>query len=153
MLVYIIDGFNVVHKISNLKKSTTPHVDLINYIRNNKLTGSRNNKVIIVFDGGVNLQAKAVALNFKVLFSLEKSGDDLIELELKKIKNKSQVVVVSDDREIRDFTKTYGAQSMRVLSFIEKKTKKVKVEEITKEISYSTQREITEELRKIWLKE
>ena len=51
MLTYIIDGFNLLHKIRGLKNSYTPQQDLIKYIRSNRLTGSSNNRVIIVFDG------------------------------------------------------------------------------------------------------
>ena len=149
MLVYIIDGFNVVHKIPSVKNSPTPRQALIQYIRKNKLTGSRNNKVIIVFDGGFRqLQEK----EFSIIFSGDKKADQVIKERLEKMKNKSQVIVVSDDNEIRNHTKKMRAGSCRSVDFIAPKKKPKKKEEI-KDISYPVQREITEELRKIWLKE
>lgn len=149
MLAYIIDGFNLVHKIPSVKKSITPHIDLIRYIKAKKLTGSANNKVTIVFDGKVNFEAAGEAV-FKVFFSQGKTADDVIKGILEKTKNKSETVVVSDDREIRDFTKRLRAKSCRVAEFIKTAPKAKKEED--KEISYSLQNEITEEMRKIWLK-
>ena len=149
MLVYIIDGFNVVHKIPQVKQSSTPHQDLIHYIKKNKLTGSKNNKVIVVFDGGFrDLNEK----EFEVIFSGQASADALIKKRLDKIKIKSEVIVVSDDKQIREFTIKARAKSYRVQAFLEPKVKSEK-KEPAKDISYPLQREITEEMRKIWLKE
>ncbi len=154
MLLYIIDGFNLVHKIPSVKKSDIPQLELIHYIKNHKLTGSHNNKVVIIFDGAFNLEAKREA-GFEVIFSEERSADDLIKLRIDKIKSSkyplSEVIVVSDDREIRDYAKKQGAVSERAVDFIEP-AKKI-VQEESKDISYPLQKEITDELRKIWLKE
>jgi predicted RNA-binding protein with PIN domain len=149
MLVYIIDGFNVVHKIPHVKQSSTPHETLIHYIKKNKLTGSKNNKVIVVFDGRFrDLNEK----EFEVVFSGEASADELIKKKLDKIKIKSEVIVVSDDKQIREFTIKSRAKSYRVQAFLSPKKTPDKKEE-AKDISYPLQREITEEMRKIWLKE
>jgi len=149
MLAYIIDGFNLIHKIPVLKNSNNPHWGLIQFIKVNKLTGSRNNKVIVVFDGGPNSEA-AGETDFEVVFSQNKSADEIIEAILKRAKNKGETIVVSDDREIRSFVKREGAKSCRTTDFIKIKDKEKKEED--KEISYSLQNEITEEMRKIWLK-
>lgn len=145
MLVYIIDGYNLLHKIPALKNSTTPCKDLIHNIKKGKLTGSKNNKVIVIFDGSIRDELKES--DFEVVFSYDKSADEIIKRRVEKIKNKSEVIVVSDDREIRDAVKKEGAVSLRTFEFIKPKGKVV---ESGKEISYSLQREITEELRKIW---
>lgn len=147
MLVYIIDGYNLLHKIPVLKNSITPCRDLIRYIKKDKLTGSKNNKVIVVFDGSTpdNLMES----DFEVIFSYDKSADEIIKKKIEKFEIKSQVVVVSDDREIRDAAKRARAVSLRTFEFIKTRVKTQKSE---KEISYSLQREITEELRRIWLK-
>jgi len=116
----------------------------------NKLTGSRNNKVVIVFDGSFNLAASQEKGDYELVFSQSLSADELIHKKLKSLSNKSQVLVVSDDREIRDFTKREGARSLRIHEFV--KIKQSQTPE-GKEINYSLQREITEEMRKIWLKD
>lgn len=149
MLVYIIDGFNVVHKIPHVKQSATPREDLIKHIKKNKLTGSKNNKVIVVFDGGFHDLGEK---EFEVIFSGDRSADELIKQRLDKIKIKSEVIVVSDDKQIREFTIKARAKSYRVQAFLAPKTKPER-KEPAKDISYPLQREITEEMRKIWLKE
>jgi predicted RNA-binding protein with PIN domain len=149
MLLYIIDGFNIVHKVPSLKNSFTPHRDLIHYIKRNRLTGSRNNKVIIVFDGRTVRDIRES--EFEVVFSGDVSADEVIKNKVDKVRNKSEVIVVSDDREIREYVRKVRVSSVRVADFI--KTKKRKFKKNDKEISYSLQREITEELKKIWLKE
>ncbi|MBU1524491.1 MAG: NYN domain-containing protein [Candidatus Omnitrophica bacterium] len=150
MLAYIIDGFNLVHKISSLKNSASPHTCLIQYIKRNKLTGSRRNRVVMVFDGGINEEA-AGEREYEVIFSQDRSADDLIKERVKHAKNKSQILVVSDDREIRDAIKSEGACPLRTADFL--KIKKKDNQEKEKEISYTLQREITEDMRKVWLGE
>jgi len=151
MLAYIIDGFNLIYRVPKLKRSITPHSDLINYLKKNKLTGSRNNKVIIVFDGKIDPEVLSQESTFKIYFSGAGSADSLIKDLINKFKNKSEVLVISDDRQIRYFTKNKGARSIRIAEFIAKTKKPIK--EDPKDISYTLKREITEELRKIWLRE
>ena len=55
MLQYIIDGWNLIHKIPSIKNSSTPKKDFVFYIKKHKITGSKNNKVLIVFDGKIDL--------------------------------------------------------------------------------------------------
>ncbi|MBN3040641.1 MAG: NYN domain-containing protein, partial [Candidatus Omnitrophica bacterium] len=132
------------------------HKDIIDFIRNNNLTGSKNNKVIIVFDGGNASQIQSQERSYRIIFSFEKKADFYIKKELEKIKNKSQVLVVTDDRDIRDFARSPGAKPVKVSEFIDSKRRKKPKEKngyYQKDISYSLQREITEELRQIWLKD
>jgi hypothetical protein len=159
MLLFIIDGFNLTHAIDNIsrgadkgfkfKNSSTPQQDLIHYIKARRLTGSRNNKVIIVFDG-YQPQAGLTDSGFKIIFSGSLSADQLIIEEIKQAKKKSETLVVSDDRQIRDAARKQRARSLRTADFV-KPDEKPKSPD--KDISYPLQREITEELRKIWLKE
>ena len=152
MLQYIIDGFNVVHKVSSLKRSTTPRADLIHFIKKHKLTGSVNNKVTVVFDGAPSREIISER-GFKVIYSDRCSADDLIIAQIKKTKNTSQLIVVSDDREIRDCAKSHGIRSVKVLDFINPKKLNKSKEKEQKDISYTLQKEITDQMRKIWLKE
>ena len=149
MLVYIIDGFNLIYRVTSLKNSSAPHWALINYIRENKSTGSGNNKTIIVFDGKPNLEAIQQRGRFEIFFSGESTADSLIKKRLSRMKNKKEVVVVSDDREVRDDAKAQGARICRIADFIKVKEKQ---KEREKEISPALAREITEEMKKIWLK-
>lgn len=147
MLVYIIDGFNVIHKIPELKTSLSPQKDLIAYIKRKRLTGSKNNRVVVVFDGKPDLTLGEK--DFEVFFSQDRTADDVIKEKVSRMKNKRQVLVVTDDREIVSRVKNEGAAVLRVSDFIKTKPKKCKDE--GKDISYKLQHQITEELRRIWL--
>ncbi len=151
MLQFVIDGYNLVHKISKIKESDTPCHNLLSLIYHKKLTGSVNNKVLIVFDGR-KPPYNIIDFQYKVLFSGNRSADDLIIDEIKRAKNKKQIVVVSDDQELGRKAKMLEAKVRRVDSFISGKQKS-RQDTNKKEIKYSIQREITEELRKIWLDE
>jgi len=153
MLAYIIDGFNLIYQIKGLKALINPHIGLIDYIRNNKLSGSYNNQVVIVFDGAPNLEAIQRRGKFELLFSNQGSADDLIVNRIRKIKNKKQVVMVSNDRQLRDLVRSLGAGVCWVKDFIFSKKRIVEKEENEKDISPELKDEITQEMRKIWLKE
>jgi|TARA_B100000315_G_C14543613_1_gene572141 predicted RNA-binding protein with PIN domain len=152
MLVYIIDGFNLIHKVPALKSALTPQRALIDYIRRRRLTGSKNNRVIIVFDGNMVSDIKRKESGFEVFFSGQGSADEIIKSKVSATKGKSEIIVVTDDRQIRDFILREGARALHVREFLKSKTKK-KEDHHTKDISYSLQQEITEELRKTWLSE
>lgn len=150
MLLYIIDGFNVIHKIPELKNSPSPQKGLITYIACNKLTGSKNNKVVLVFDGFYTYSLPREK-NFEIIFSKEKNADSLIKSRIQHSRIKSETVVVSDDREIQSEAAGAGARFLKVSDFLKKKRKTPP--KTSKDISYSLQHEITEELRRIWLKD
>lgn len=149
MLVYIIDGYNLIHRVTSLKNSERPQAELIRYIEKNSLTGSKTNRVIIVFDGNLDPALTQQFRSFKIIGSGTLSADEVIKKKVAQAKNKSQIVVVSDDRDIRDSIRQLGAKPCHLVDFIKKKPKEIKEE--AKEISYTLQHEITEELRKIWL--
>ncbi len=151
MLQFIIDGYNLVHKINKVKESFFPCQELLAFIYRNKFTGSKNNQVCIVFDGR-RPSYDIPDFYYKVLFSNEKSADDLIVELVKKAKNKKQVLVVTDDRELAYKVKLWGAKVTSVDQFTSKKERSHE-KTTKKDIKYSDQHQITEELRKIWLDE
>ncbi|MFA5271466.1 MAG: NYN domain-containing protein [Candidatus Omnitrophota bacterium] len=158
MLLYIIDGFNLVHKIPSVRGSESPQFELIQYIKKNKLGGSFRNSVVIIYDGMPQANV-AGEREFQIIFSQGRSADELIKQRIDKIKSNgkypiSEVVVVSDDREIREHAIKSGAVSLRTMDFLKvKKESSKEYKQEDKDISFPLQREITEELRKIWLKE
>jgi predicted RNA-binding protein with PIN domain len=154
MLLYIIDGFNLIHKVPALKNSSFVHRDLLYYLKHHRLTGSTNNKVIVVFDGCANSDVAGERM-MRVVFGCERSADEVIKEYLRTVKNTSEIVVVSDDREIRSATRAAGARALHCSEFlgIKKERQPKETAGNEKEISYPLQREITEEMRKVWLKE
>ncbi|MCF7886993.1 MAG: NYN domain-containing protein [Candidatus Omnitrophica bacterium] len=154
MLQFIIDGYNLVYKIPEVKSSSAPCSDLLIFIHKNKLTGSFNNDVWVVFDGG-RPPYQINNFQYKIIFSGQESADDRIIKKVEQAKNRKQIIVVTDDRQLAYRARFLGGKNIRIdefISKIKKKEKKEKKEEI-KNIKYSVQREITEELKKIWLDE
>lgn len=155
MLLYIVDGFNLIHKIPEIKQSGSPRRDLVNYIKRAGLTGSKNNKVIIIFDG-YRTDELDNEQSFEIVFSGVRTADEVIKARIDKITNKAQIIVVTDDREIRDYARSSRVKSLHNIEFINPKKFKPKLandKSSDKDISYVLQKEITDQMRKIWLKE
>jgi len=148
VLVYLIDAFNVIHKVPQLKNSAVPRSDFANYISKNNLTGSVTNKVTIVFDG-YPVKAQAPSGPYEILYSCDRSADDLIKKKAADYKNKSQLVVVTDDRAICDYMKELKVKLVSVNDFLNKAVKPGKNSE-REELSDSLKKEITDVMRKIW---
>jgi len=156
-LQYIIDGYNITNHPSFLKqipkRSPDTRVALIQLIRFKKLCGSKNNSSCIVFDGypgdaPVNLEEGAI----KIVFSRGMSADERIKKMLELIPQPKNVIVVSDDKEIRFFAAACGAKTQGVKDFIKPEDNLTRSkEEPEPEISYAQMHKINEELKKIWL--
>ena len=156
MLHYIIDGWNIIHKIPEVKKSAAPRQEFIWHIRRQNLTGSGNNKVTVVFDGGPHYDEFLEEKEYSVVFSLEESADEVIKRRISRAVNKKQLVIVTDDREIIYHARAEGAQFVRSKEFLTPKKKRPPARrdyQPKKRISAKLEAEITEELRKKWLKE
>ena len=149
----MIDGFNLFHKINAIVDSSTPRCDLIHYIRQNNLTGSRNNRVTIVFDGFETAELHTDP-DYHIVFSEDRTADDVIKGMISSAPNKPNLVVVSDDREIRDWAKGEGAQVCRPHEFLAKKPSRTQKSHSDgyRGLSPSKMMDITEEMKKVWKK-
>ena len=148
MLWYIIDGWNLLKNIEEIKDKD--YKALVDYIKRYNLTGSRNNKVTIVFDGKFAFLKDSY---FDIICSGKKTADEVIENLVERTKNRKQIVVISNDLELVHRIRLLGANYKKVKDFLSRKKKRErKKKESDKNISYSLQREITEELKNIWLK-
>lgn len=150
MLWYIIDGWNVIYQVKDLRRSPDPCQDLARYIRSKRLCGSVRNRITLVFDGG----GIAVKERVEIIFSGDISADEVIKRKVEKSPNRKQIVVVSDDREIAERVIMLGAGRMAVRDFLcrgQKKPGKKEDKAGDKDIDFETRTRITEELRKKWL--
>lgn len=162
-LHYILDGYNVIKhpEFPPLNKLRDQRQALIRFIQDKKPCGSSNNKVTVVFDG------KNPTLNFNesgvlakgqkvgIIFTYGSCADDKIKKLVSSSQNPKRIVVVSDDREIQFFIKSYGARSINVKDFLEKgeDIKKKRFGDSPKvELSYSEAERISRELKRIWLR-
>ena len=150
---FIIDGFNLFHKIGAIAESSTPRRDLVHYIRANNLTGSHINRVTIVFDGYETAELH-VDPDYRIVFSDGRTADDIIMEFVRTAHNKRELVVVSDDLEIRDCASCEGASVCRPLEFIGRgmrRREKNRNDRDDRDLRPSQMMDITEELKKKWL--
>ena len=153
MLTYIIDAFNLIYKVEELSQSASPHSRLLQFLKSNRLTGSRNNRVVVVFDGHDNSDV-AGEREYEIVFSGPLSADDLIKDRVTKAKNRSQIVVVSDDRGLTSFVKGEGAQVKSVEEFLKNcgRSRGLPPGD-EKAINYEERQRIKEELERLWVKD
>lgn len=152
MIIYLIDAFNIIHKIECIRNSSTPHVDFIHYLKTLKIRKNRQNKIVIVFDGYPNAGV-ITECQYKIVFSKEKTADDIIKTMIDREKKKGQVVVVSDDREILNFARISGITIKSIKEFLQPTISKDSKEPIDdKQLSESTKEKITRELESLWVK-
>ncbi|MEW6075167.1 MAG: NYN domain-containing protein [Candidatus Omnitrophota bacterium] len=161
-LQYIIDGYNVVRHAAFTPPAHVRHKEpellLAETIRIGKLCGSSRNTVMLVFDGypRAPYQRKPHE-EIEVLYSHEESADERIKQLAAKAANPKNVIVVSDDREIRFFVRSLGVTMVSVEQFLTLKQKRRIARE--SEESYKTNltssemAHINKELRKLWLEE
>jgi predicted RNA-binding protein with PIN domain len=155
-LHFIIDGYNLIKHRCFIPPpgSHDPRFALIQFLRLEKPCGSLKNKVTIVFDGYSN-DFSLRGLEFEVIFSCEESADDKIRKMLENSPAPKSLVVVSDDRQIRDNARLCGVAALKVEQFLKPPTTKpgfLKADQEKAPLSYSAAHKINEELRKIWLK-
>jgi predicted RNA-binding protein with PIN domain len=158
-LLYVIDGYNIIKHPQFAKqlpkKIQDSRIALSDFIRVNKLCGSRNNKIVIVFDGYQDSMYTNPDTEIEVIFSRRESADERIKSLVSDSGNVKNMVVVSDDKEIKFFAKSCGALVRGIEEFLNLKEKaKQKQEDSFKpELNYSQIHKINQELRNIWLKE
>jgi len=158
-LQYIIDAYNIINhpQFSPSSKGSGVQASLVEFIRTNRLTGSRKNKVIIVFDGypksGQDIPEEPGIL---CLFSRMIEADEEIKKLVEESAQPRNIVVVSDDRQVQLASRLLAAQTCGVKEFIcGKKNKRMpgpSSEEVDdNKISYSKMQKINAELKKRWL--
>ncbi len=157
-LLYIIDGCNVVHnpafKKNFLRKNSDSRVLLIEAIKSERLCGSENNRVFVVFDGypDASLQSMSGG-NLNVIFSFEGSADDKINGIIELSANPRAMAVVSDDKQIILCARAFKAKPVSVEGFISRSVRRRGVKLSRKEeVTFSQMHKINEELKGIWLR-
>jgi predicted RNA-binding protein with PIN domain len=143
---------------------------LVRFIRTKKPQGK--NEVTVVFDGksdirnpqrataDINpvrntnyLQKNKISNGVKIIFTKEVSADEKIKQLVEKSPRPNQIVVVTDDKEIRYCVRPCGAKVISVREFIGKVTEDKGKRSIEKTLlSSEEESKITKELEKIWLK-
>ncbi len=157
-LQYIIDGYNAINhpsfaRSNNIQKARGEFIGLI---KEKRLCGSLRNKVTVVFDGypgAQNLKDSAAGIN--IIFSGEATADEKIKAFVEDSHNPKNIIVVSNDNEIRSFVKSCGSRVLAIEDFVKNKN----APEISRgrespkaELNYTKIAEINKELSQRWLK-
>lgn len=125
------------------------------FIRLNICCGSRKNKVAVVFDGYPQAGGPDLSnLEINVIFSRGDTADEEIKRIIEGLKPAKNLIVVSDDNEIRYFARSAGAGMLGVEEFINKKKnlRNSNNEASDAKLTYAQMHKVNEELKKIWLK-
>jgi hypothetical protein len=155
-LHFIIDGYNLIKHRSFIAPAGIhdSRFALIQFLRTEKPCGSPKNKVTIVFDG-YSGDFSLRDIEFEVIFSCDTSADEKIKKLVENSVAPGSLVVVSDDRQIRDFARLCSVATLKVEEFLKPPPKKRGFQKAGQEkavLSYSAAHKINEELKKIWLK-
>lgn len=122
----------------------------IQLIEEKRLTGSKRNKVTIVFDGPADDFTFKRESPFEIIFV--EDADQKIKDMAERLTNPKNIIVVTDDREIKFSVQPKGCKVLDTETFLEKMRKKYRFKEDLKlEISSEEQAKITEELKNLWL--
>jgi predicted RNA-binding protein with PIN domain len=78
-----------------------------------------------------------------VVFTKNESADNYIKRFIKTYNNKSDLIIVSNDRELIDYAKSYGVKTIKPSDFFKEKRQFYEKNDIDYE-------KITEEIRKEW---
>lgn len=154
--MYVIDGYNIIHHPAFSKSSNKvriPPQELLRLIRTKRLCGK--NRATVVFDGYPPAQEAVHGDDeIGVVFSKDHSADEKIKILVERARNPKNIVVVSDDNEVKFIAKALGAKVLGVEQFISQEQKsRAKAKETAEiELTYSQMEAINKELRKIWLK-
>jgi predicted RNA-binding protein with PIN domain len=158
-LQYIIDGYNLINHplfAKNHKKRVGIQIALLEFIRGKRLTGSLKNRVIVVFDGYFEFPGQQDnPYGIRVIFSQEETADEQIKKLVEASVQPRNIVVVSDDKEVRFTAKALGASALGIEEFMEaKKTaaQQKKPDMLKPELNYTQIAKINQELKKRWLK-
>lgn len=155
-LHYLLDGYNIVKQVIYLMKPKLKdsREALFRFIEVQQPQGSKKNKVTIVFDGDKDALFYSHNYHFDIFFSKNESADDRIRRIVRKSKNPKNIIVVTDDRELKFLVRSLKAQTISVQEFLVKARKPVSVDNNQNKemLSYSSREAINKELKKIWLR-
>lgn len=159
-LQYIIDGYNLInnpHFRPAVKLLSNPCHCLADFIKLNKLTGSKNNTITLIFDGyppaGQEIPREA---GLVCLFSRGIEADELIKQVVEKSACPKNIIVISDDQEVQLMSRFLHARACGVGEFIcGKKNKRpdpaAAADTADFKLTFSAIQKINAELRKKWL--
>ncbi len=148
---YLIDGYNVLYAYTFRKgRRREGWKELVSRLY--RLFGKKmGNKITVFFDGtpGPGKPDRFFAGKVEVIFTADEEADEAIRRRVRRRGKKERLLVVSSDRQVKDYARLQGVETMGVSGILNRlfpmKKKMVSHEQ---ELSEEEAREITEELMK-----
>ena len=159
-LHFLIDGYNLIKRNPALanKRLEEGRQALVTFIERHRPQGSLRNSVTIVFDGQPGIYGVPTVSDVRVVFTEYESADDLIKERVQDSKNKKDIIVVTDDRQLMLYVRNLGAGVMSVREFTSKSIfnnsrslKPGKPAQAGKIITSSFEQLVNQELEQLWL--
>lgn len=129
MLIYLIDGNNVIHEIPEWKKMFNEDAENAKDYLIQKVVDHFKDKKIeatIFFDGfKFNHSFSKISNNVSVKHAKNKTADETILLTIQKEKNKKNIVVVTSDNELIAKAKLYQCRVISSKEFIKSISRQV----------------------------
>lgn len=161
-LVYLVDAYNVIKRSPFFmdKKLKDARDAFFIYLDHHRPSGSLKNKMILVFDGKDEISFVLPRYAFEIVFTRGESADEKIKEMVASSAAPKDIVVVTDDKPLAASVRARGAKIMATQDFLKKSVIEKKgaarrgsgIQETKAELNIVARDEITEELRKIWLK-
>lgn len=161
MVHYILDGYNIINRLSVFATGTLQarRQALVDFIEHRRPQGSSNNSVTIVFDGRADVGGFECSGTAEVFFTSDESADEEIKRLVEDHPNRKNITVVTDDKGIRYYVRSLGAKVLGVEEFMPKVpgTRPASREQSArrkdaKNISLTLEHKINTELGDLWLK-
>ena len=150
---YIIDGYNLIHKIPQLagKRLRSQREGLLRLLEGTSAQNPQLKNLTVVFDGRAEIISGHIRSSVKTIFSKNESADKKIKQIVESSSFARDTAVVSDDREIRFYIGSLGAKKVSVREFL-KKISRRRQRQQTFELDMQQVNKINRELEQIWLK-
>ena len=161
-LQYIVDAYNLInHPAFNpvSKPALSIQHALADFIKSNKLTGSKNNNLVLVFDGyPPSLENIPRQNGLLCMFSYAQEADELIKKIIQDSASPKNIIVVSDDKEVQLTSRFLHAQICNVEEFIcgkqdNKSATDARLAAFDFKLNYAQMQKINAELKQKWLGE
>jgi predicted RNA-binding protein with PIN domain len=149
----ILDGYNVIHKIPQLKHNLENSLEnartsLANFVMTWTKTHTHKGSIAIVFDGrdGIINSSQSICGTKCIFTKTKQEADDRIISMVRNHPNSKEIIVISDDNYVTNNCKAHGAQ-VRPADFLTQPKSQVSIQD-GKHIDSKTEQEITNWLKK-----
>lgn len=119
---YIVDGYNATRAVGLGGKSLeNERKELIRFLAQSRPQGSANNRVTVFFDSRENIFSPTERqAGIEIRFSRGRSADDAIVDFVEEAANPKEIVLVTNDRGLKQRIQGTGAKTLGVQEFLER---------------------------------